>query len=108
MEDQDIRLLITRLARPHPSGGDVIERAAILAEGADAAAVLGWIADHGGRPEARTPQPAAGGGLHSSRLRPNATAAPVRRYVLPADWLASEAGEPAQTPASSEPVTPPL
>jgi hypothetical protein len=107
MEDQEIRLLITRLARPLPSGGAVIERAAILAEGADAAAVLGWIADHGGRPEARAVQP-AGGGLHSGRLRPSTTAAPVRRYVLPADWVSSDAPEPAKTPASTETITPPL
>jgi hypothetical protein len=85
MEDEEIRALVARLARPHPSGGDVVERAAILAEGADAATVVGWITDHGGRPEATEGRPAAAG-LHSSRLTPSATA-PVRRYVLPAGRL---------------------
>jgi hypothetical protein len=94
MEDEEIRRLVARLARPHRSGGDVIERAAILAEGADAATVVGWITDHGGRPEATEGRRAAAG-LHSSRITPSATA-PVRRYVLPAGQLAGDA------------VTPPL
>ena len=34
--DEAIRAVVTRLSRPHASGGAVIERAAILAEGADA------------------------------------------------------------------------
>jgi hypothetical protein len=38
-----IRSLLTRLARAHPSGGTVIERAAVLAEGADFDAVMAWI-----------------------------------------------------------------
>jgi hypothetical protein len=36
--DDAIRAVVTRLSRPHASGGDVIERAAILAEGGDPAA----------------------------------------------------------------------
>jgi hypothetical protein len=36
MDADAIRSVVTRLARPHRAGGDVIERAAILAEGADA------------------------------------------------------------------------
>jgi hypothetical protein len=36
VDDDAIRTLVTRLSRPHASGGAVIERAAILAEGADA------------------------------------------------------------------------
>jgi hypothetical protein len=32
--DDAIRAVVTRLSRPHASGGNVIERAAILAEGA--------------------------------------------------------------------------
>jgi hypothetical protein len=38
--DDAIRAVVRRLSRPHASGGDVIERAAILAEGADAAAIV--------------------------------------------------------------------
>jgi hypothetical protein len=35
--DDAIRAVVVRLSRPHGSGGDVIERATILAEGRDAA-----------------------------------------------------------------------
>jgi hypothetical protein len=61
----------------------VIERAAILASGADLDAVLAWIADHSGRPEAATPA-SAPRGLHASRAE--APRAP-RRYVLPPEAL---------------------
>jgi hypothetical protein len=44
--------MVTRLARAHPSGGTVIERAAILSEGADFEAVMAWIVAHGGKPRA--------------------------------------------------------
>jgi hypothetical protein len=86
--DDEIRVLLSRLSRRHPSGGTVIERAAIMAEGADSAAVVTWILDHEGEPEA-----AAGAsskrGLHSPRLSgpigPNPR--PPARYVLPAGAL---------------------
>jgi hypothetical protein len=84
MDDDALRSVITRLARPHPSGGNVIERAAVLAEGARSGALLAWIADHDGQPEALVPV-AARGGLHSARLTSGHvadTSAP-RRYVLP-------------------------
>src|ERR1039458_7751494 len=51
MDDSAIRALLSRLARPHASGGLVIERAAILAEGADFPEVLAWITAHDGTPE---------------------------------------------------------
>jgi hypothetical protein len=84
MEDSDIRTLVTRLARPDASGGGVIEAAAILAEGADGAAVLAWLAAHGAVPEAPAPVK-AGRGLHSARLDGIGGAAPrvPRRYRLP-------------------------
>jgi hypothetical protein len=86
VDDVAIRALVVRLSRPHPSGGDVIERAAILAEGADSAEIVSWITDHAGRPEAATP--GRHGGLHGDRVTDNAQAhrAPVR-YVLPAGAL---------------------
>ena len=88
MDDDPILALVKRLARPHTSGGAVIERAAILAEGADFASVMAWIADHDGRPEATV---AAGSthGLHGSRFNdtdPARRATPLR-YVLPAGTL---------------------
>jgi hypothetical protein len=40
MRDENIRALVKRLARPHGSGGAVIERAALLAEAADFTSVI--------------------------------------------------------------------
>jgi hypothetical protein len=92
MDNDDIRTLVTRLARPHPSGGEVIERAAILAEGDGYAEVMKWIETHGGKPEA-TAAPAPRGtrhGLHGQRLtdtsRPGSEQ--PRRFVLPPGTLA--------------------
>jgi hypothetical protein len=86
-EDQDqIRGLIAGLARPHRSGGEVVERAAILAAGSDAAAIVEWIVAHGGVPEA--PAIAApSGGLHGLRQDAGRRVAPPSRYVLPAGAL---------------------
>jgi hypothetical protein len=84
VDDEAIRVLVTRLSRAHPSGGGVIERAAILAEGADFDAVLAWIIAHDGRPEAAA-APVASGGLHGARHERPAGA--PARYVLPAAAL---------------------
>jgi hypothetical protein len=67
----------------------VIERAAIMAAGADSAAVIAWIADHAGVPEAvaaNTPRR----GLHGSRLSDGSEGQPKAplRFVLPAGALA--------------------
>lgn len=87
VDDDAIRALVKRLARPHRSGGEVIERAAILAAGADSAAVIAWIAAHAGIPEATIAAPARHG-LHGSRLGNSGAAsqAPLR-FVLPAGAL---------------------
>ena len=81
--DDATRAIVTRLARKHPSGGRLVERAAILAEGADCADVVAWITAHRGVPEAALP--ATRRGLHSPGL--GASHAPAR-YVLPADVFA--------------------
>ena len=73
-----------RLARADVSGSATIERAAILAEGSDFAAVVAWILAHGGQPEA-TVAAVSARGLHTSRLGGSdgaQTPAPLR-YVLP-------------------------
>jgi hypothetical protein len=86
--DDEIRALLSRLSRRHSSGGTVIERAAIVAEGADSAAVVAWILDHEGEAEAAA-ETSSKRGLHSPRLsepigqEPRAPA----RYVLPAGTL---------------------
>jgi hypothetical protein len=87
MDDDAILALVTRLARPHRSGGKVIERAAILAEGADFPAVMAWITDHAGEPET-TVSTAPKRGLHGSRLNSSfvGSGAPLR-FVLPAGTL---------------------
>jgi hypothetical protein len=88
MDDDAIRALVTRLARPHASGGQVIERAAILAEGADFPAVMEWIIGHHGEPEAAVAS-ASTHGLHGSLLSGDGGAAPrpASRFVLPAGTL---------------------
>lgn len=85
--DDAIRAVVVRLSRPHASGGKVIERAAILAEGAQSAAIVQWITDHAGQPESAAP--VAGRGLHGSWLndRGPAQRATPARYVLPAGLL---------------------
>ena len=89
MRDEDeIKALLTQLSRRHPSGGRVIERAAIMASGIDSAQVVAWILDHDGQPEA-VAETSAKRGLHSPRLSGpigDAPAAPAR-YVLPAGAL---------------------
>ncbi len=62
----------------------MIERAAILAEGADFAAVMNWITAHDGTPDA-TVSATRGRGLHGSRMSggdATASRAPLR-FVLP-------------------------
>ncbi|HEY1775553.1 MAG TPA: hypothetical protein VGG41_05270 [Solirubrobacteraceae bacterium] len=88
MEDEAIRILVTRLARPHESGGKVVERAAILADGGDFAEVMAWITARGGVPEAIVST--TRGGLHNMRddARPEATVQNARRFVLPPGALA--------------------
>jgi hypothetical protein len=87
-DDDAIRGLVTRLSRPHSAGGAVIERAAILAEGADSAAVLEWIAAHAGEPEDIAPG-RSGRGLHGARLSNGGGAGPRTplRYVFPPGTL---------------------
>jgi hypothetical protein len=89
MEDGDIRTLVTHLARPHASGGEVVERAALLAEGADFGEVMAWIVAHGGKPEVAVSQAPARGGLHGSRINDGGGAEPhpPHRFVLPAGAL---------------------
>ncbi len=83
MEDEAIRALVTRLARPHGSGGQVIERAAIFAESANFAEVMAWITARGGTAEAVVST--ARGGLHDHHLdaRTADVALTPRRFVLP-------------------------
>ncbi len=88
-EDDKIRDTVARLARRHPSGGQVIERAAILAEGTDSSSILAWVIAHDGQPEA-LPAAAAGGGLHGGRMTSSVVArnaATPQRYVLPPGQL---------------------
>jgi hypothetical protein len=88
--EEQIRGLVSRLGRPHTSGGTVIERAALMAAGADFDGTVAWIRAHGGQPEAGR-RTAPRRGLHGSASDGSDAAAPEttpRRFVLPAGALA--------------------
>ena len=86
MDEASIRAIVARLARPHPSGGKVIERAAIVAEGDGATEVVDWIIGRAGRGEAAGH--ARAGGLHGARLAETVRKDdPPLRYILPAGVL---------------------
>jgi hypothetical protein len=67
MDDDDIRAMLKRLARPNRGGGHVVEGTAIRAEGSDFDAVEAWILARGGKPEAPVAK-APRGGLHGDRF----------------------------------------
>src|SRR5688500_15858333 len=82
--EHQMRAMVARLGRPHASGGTVIERAALLAEGADFDIAMAWILAHGGEPEARaTAAPVTG--LYGARSDGGGAGGPQtpRRFVLP-------------------------
>ena len=85
--EDPIRTTVARLSRPHRSGGAVIERAAILAEGTNSTAILAWISAHAGEPEVAAPA-APVRGLHGSGFSGGVTASRgPARYILPAGAL---------------------
>jgi hypothetical protein len=67
----------------------VVERAAIMAEGHEAAAIMTWIEAHDGVPEAPSASGAGRGGLHGSRIDGpgHAEERRPRRFILPAGAL---------------------
>ncbi len=88
MEDLEISALVTRLSRPHPSGGVVIERAAIQAAGADYTTIIDWIIAHSGTPETVVPA-SRSRGLHGSRIEGGSNPVPQKpaRFILPSGAL---------------------
>jgi hypothetical protein len=103
--EEEIRGLVARLGRPHTSGGTVIERAALMAAGADFDATVAWILAHGGRPEAgRVTAPRRG--LHGSASDGSDASAPEnapRRFVLPAGAVAGSHARDAPVPPGPPP-----
>ena len=89
--DDAIRAVVARLARPHRSGGSVIERAAILAEGGRSGGGS-WsrIERHAGEAEV-VESAAPQRGLHGTGFggAPTARRGPAR-YVLPAGALSPD------------------
>ena len=88
--DEALRAVVARLARPHRSGGSVIERAAILAEGERSAAIVDWITRHAGEAEVvESAKPQRGlygtgfGGAETERRGP-------ARYLLPPGALSPD------------------
>jgi hypothetical protein len=69
VDNDAVRAVARRLARTHPFGGQVIERAAIVAEGSDAAAVIACIVTRArGAPNERRASANSDQGLHACRL----------------------------------------
>jgi len=88
IDESTIRAIVVRLARPVASGAHTIDRAAILAEGADCAAIEAWIVREGGEPHVDAAPP-PGRGLHADRANARTSSASFgpSRYVLPAGAL---------------------
>jgi hypothetical protein len=86
--DEAIRALLTRIARPHASGGQVVERATLLAEGSEFPAIVAWITSHAGIGEAAVGA-APRKGLHGAQMGSSRIGEPTKpqRYVLPAGTL---------------------
>jgi hypothetical protein len=81
-DDASIRALLVRLARPRAGGGHIIERAQILAAGADSAEIEAWIVAHAGTPERLESRTAHG--LHGDQGDgPAAADRATRRFVIP-------------------------
>ncbi len=83
MDDDEIRILVKRIARRNAKGGATVERATLLAEGPDVGEIEAWILRAGGTAE--TAEPAKGAGLYADRVterEASRTPAPLR-YVLP-------------------------
>ena len=89
----EVRAIVRRLARPHRSGGSVVERAAILAEGERSGAILDWITDHDGEPES-APEAAPARGLYGARFSGSSASRGPSRYILPAGALAADPVKP--------------
>ena len=83
LDEDAMRTLVTRLGRPHRSGGRVIERATLLASGTDFEAAVQWIKAHGGTPEGPI-DTSSHHGLHGPRTSDGPVPAPLR-FVLPPD-----------------------
>jgi hypothetical protein len=94
--DQRIRVLVARLGRPHASGGTVIERAALLAEGRHFHATLEWILANGGQPES-SGRGTRSRGLYGSASDASASEGTPQRFVLPAGALTGSPGRDAPT-----------
>jgi hypothetical protein len=83
--EDELRLVVERLSRRDRSGGRVIERAALLAEGPRSADLIAWLGANGWEPEAPSAPAARGGrGLHGEReQRASAPSAPARYLLHP-------------------------
>lgn len=85
-DDAAVQQLVARLARPRAAGGHTVERAALLAAGADFDAIEAWIIGRGGQPEAAVAASSAASGLHGQRSSASVHQGqdrPPVRYQLP-------------------------
>ena len=83
MDDDEIRILVKRIARRRSKGGTTVERATLLAEGSDVGEIEAWLGRVGATPE--TAEPAKGAGLYADRVTEReASRAPAPlRWILP-------------------------
>lgn len=81
-DEDELRLVVERLSRRDRSGGRVIERAALLAEGTRSTALIAWLGEHGWEPEAPAAASPRGGGIHGQREHRSASSGAPTRYVL--------------------------
>ena len=81
-DEDELRLVVERLSRRDRSGGRVIERAALLAEGTRSTALIAWLGEHGWEPEAPATASPRGGGIHGQREHRSASSGAPTRYLL--------------------------
>jgi hypothetical protein len=87
-QDDAIRALVVRLARPGKNQGHVIERAAIMAAGSQSVAIEAWIVAHAGHPEPLESSSPSSSGLHGDRqTRTSGGNRTPLRFLLPAGVL---------------------
>ncbi len=84
-DDDATRALIAGLARPHKSGGRVVERASLLAAGGEFDDAVAWIEAHGGEPEF-APVAARRSGAYRVGVADAGRGHP-QRFILPAGAL---------------------
>jgi len=91
IDDNAILAVVDAPGSPSRSGGHAIERAAIMASGADFAAIEAWILAHAGTPERRPAHRNPQRGLHGHRLAGTAGADGAPHRFRASTWRSTTA-----------------